>query len=275
MKRLAAQHTALHYMLDHFLTVEMIAEPLETIDSLDTTEMARQVMEAKHFDVLGLADADGKVIGYVKTDSLREGQCMDPREDFNIGEIVSLHTALQDCLPHLCSKQRLFVLGRHGIEAIITVADLQKQPARLMLFGVVSLLEMVLLEWVRQQYPCEEWKDLLTPKRLEGAQRLWEERRKKNQEIDLVDCLQLCDKATVLTKTGELCAEWSFQSKTTAREFFHHLQNLRDCLAHAQDPTKSMDWPQIIDLMGQARTVTEKILGMVGNENTKDDFSTG
>ena len=91
-------------------------------------------------------------------------------------------------------RDYLFVLEGARLESIVTSADLQKPPVRMLLFGLVSLLEMFLLALVRNHCPEGSFVSVLKPQSLEEATKLYEKRRASNEEIDLADCLHICDK---------------------------------------------------------------------------------
>ena len=263
MKRMDSHIRALQELMDS-LTVAMIAEPIETITLSEDVSEARQIMGKRHFDVLGVNDCDGGIIGYVRADETRGGKVEDSYKCFSIDEIVSSDTPLKDCIQRVCEVGRFFVLGPNGIEGIVTVADLRKPPVCLMIFGVVSSLETALLAWICKKYPREEWKNMISEDRAKEAMKLHEERRKKNQEIGLADCLQLCDKATIFRKNDDMCpSAYGFQSKGEAKDFFNSLRTLRDNLAHSQDPTEGSDWLSVSELVNQAQEVLKQSLNIL------------
>jgi len=52
--------------------------------------------------------------------------------------------------------------------------------------------------WIRNAYSGGSWKERLKEKRLEYANKLQAEGQKLNQQIDLLDCLQVCDLSDLL-----------------------------------------------------------------------------
>src|SRR5690606_17006974 len=97
-------------------------------------------------------------------------------------------TALIEAMPLLAERDRLFVLGGDRSVAIVTRGDLQKAPVRMYLNGVVVLLEMQTLRLVRILYSGDDWIAVLGRNRLAAARALFEERVRRNEQIDLVDC---------------------------------------------------------------------------------------
>jgi len=60
---------------------------------------------------------------------------------------------LREVIRVLSDHEHVFVVVRRGVSGIVTRADLRKPPVRLLLFGLVSLLEMHLSYWTRELFP--------------------------------------------------------------------------------------------------------------------------
>ncbi len=237
------------------LTAESISEPIEPISYSEDVCKAVEMMERNGFDVLGLQDENLRIIGYIEADNNVQGSCKEHCQTFEIESIVSLHTPLKDCMSHIANKKRLFVLGSSGIEGIITLADLHKQPIRMLLFSIISLLEMTMSKLIKMHYHNDSWCDKLPNGRLEKAQEIYKDRKRIGQEIDLDDCLQLCDKSCVLFKT-DMLEDWKFESKGKAEKFFAAITGLRNDLAHSQENIYA-DISKVISLCDTAEQVIE------------------
>jgi hypothetical protein len=83
--------------------------------------------------------------------------------------------------------------------------------------------------------------------RLEKAQSLLEERARRNQSLQLFDCLQFSDKGQIIARNEELRKLTTFPSRRQTEEAVKKLEQLRNNLAHAQDILAS-DWNTIIEL---------------------------
>jgi len=228
---------AIHDFWERFLTVETIREPLQSISIDESCEKAVQIMEEKHFDILGVKDNNGNVIGYLDLKNIDNTKCVISGEclqRFEVSELVSLHTPLRDSLGRINSLGRVFVLGSKGVEGIVTFADLDKQPVRMLFFSLISLIEMGLSQLIKQKYPNGEWKDNISKGRIEKAQCLYEDRIRLDQDVDILACLQICDKSDILIKNN-FWKIWNFSSKKESVKFFKILMNLRNSLAHSQD----------------------------------------
>lgn len=246
MRRLVSAYKELRVLYEERISVRSVFERLETCNKGDSALEARGRMEKRGFDVFGL-EADGKVYGYVEKRSLTQGRCGEYERQFLAGDIVAESTPLAHLLPILRNTERLFVLEGNIVCGIVTRADLQKIPVRMMLFGLISLLEMHLLRLIRE-YLNEDWKTLISATRVKKAEELYRERNARDEAIDLLDCLQFCDKRDLVVKNGELRMILGLGEKKEAEQILKKAEKLRDNLAHAQDLVAGSSWPDIIDV---------------------------
>ncbi len=242
-------------LYERFLTAESIAESVQSICCSESTKVAKEIMKTNHFDALGLTDDTGRVIGYIDIHCLGNGICKKYCKMFGIEDLVSLQTPLKDCISLMRDNQRLFVLGSKGVEGIITLADLHKQPVRMLLFSLISLLEMSMVGLIKERYPNDKWQENLTEGRVDKARDLYNERMRDNQDVSLVECLQFSDKSDILLKDG-IWNEWRFESEANGKEYFKNLRKLRDNLAHSQEQIWS-DISEIINLLERTENILE------------------
>ena len=205
-------------------------------------------MEAKGYDVIGVR-AGGLLTSFALREELSGGQLGDHARrvepQFQLPDSSPLLSAFET----LRKRPWVLVTVLGGVWGFISLADLQKAPVRMWLFGLISLAEMHTLRLVRESFPREEWigAKLLPATRMADARRLFEKRRKKGHETDLTDCLQLCDRATILKKRPGVFAELGFNSNGRAQRFFSQFEDLRNELAHSQDILTNR-WPELADL---------------------------
>lgn len=246
MKQLKSSVGDLRRMFARTITLRDIAEPLVSFDHTQSAAEVRAFMQQREFDVVGVRE-HGVVAGYVVRDELADGIAGAHRRPFAPGEVLPDNEPLLAAFAALREKRHVFinVLGQVG--GIVSRGDLQKTPVRLWLFGLVSLLEMQLLRVVRERYPADAWASLLSEERVQGTRRVFADRR-RHEENDLSDCLQLGDKATIFMKDRELFALSGFSSKQALEDFFKAIGALRNGLAHAND-ILSGRWPALADLI--------------------------
>jgi hypothetical protein len=215
-------------------------------------------MHALGFDVLGVRRS-GRVVGYLEAETASAGNVADHVRNFHASELVSDSTPIVEVLDALRTRPRIFVISGNHVFGIITRADLQKPAVRIAVFGLVSLFEAQLSRLVQDTYPKGEWQNRLSETRLEAAQRIYKERVARNEEIDLVDCVQLADKRDLLLRADLSQEVLRFPSKSAAKRFFSELEKLRNKLAHSQDLVTGSSWDTLIPLIEELDLLVERI----------------
>lgn len=230
--------------LQGFLAMD-IAEPLVSFDADADARTVRDFMAEKDFDVVGVR-CDGMVEGYVLRNDLSSGICQDHMRSFSPDDDLVPETAnLIDAVKSLAINERCFIIVLGRVGAIVTLSDLEKAPMRMFLFGMITLGEMLMTEVIRRRYVDGSWQERLSAQRLAKARQLREERARRGQKVDLVDCLQYGDKGWILSYDKDICSALGQESRTVARRTFKELETLRNNLAHTQEiiPT---GWQRIV-----------------------------
>ncbi|OGP90367.1 MAG: hypothetical protein A2156_00060 [Deltaproteobacteria bacterium RBG_16_48_10] len=234
------------------ITAQAIEEPLQCCDSNDLACETAEKMLKLHFDVIGVKDSkDGPVLGYIRDCDLDHGRCREHIRMFDLSNLISNSTPLINVLPILRDRPRVFILSENTVTGIITRADLQKPPVRILLFGLVSLLEIHLSRLIQKYYPRDSWKTKLTKERIAYAEKIMNERMARNESLDLLDCLQFCDKGKLATAHPEIQQILHFESRKSGSKLLKSIEKVRDKLAHSQDIVGGTTWEEIIDLAGK------------------------
>jgi len=260
MKQLKSRARDLHDLFGG-MTVKYIAEELECRDSSDDASVVRAYMEQRDFDLMGIK-CQGNVCGYVTRSNLREGSCSDYQQPFQLTEIIADSTPLIELFQLLRDRPSVFVLTRNRIHSIVTHGDLQKAPVRMFLFGLITLLEMHFLRFIRSRYPNDSWKELLTSgdegkNQLKSARSLFSRKQKRNEEIDLAECLYFKGKALVILHTSQILEKLSVTSEQF-QAFIEPANELRNNLAHGSDMAHNLSWPQVVDLASEVERLLER-----------------
>jgi len=217
-------------LFDKDVTVRCIYEPLKAcLADADALEMATS-LEERGFDVAGVKEPDNdSITRFVTAASLKNGgEVRDHAVNIAINSLIAKVFSI------LGKREYSFVVIDANVAGIITRADLNKPPARIYLFGLVSLFEMHLVFWIRKEFADDAWKQHLKESRIEQALELYEQRKQKHQELSLCECLQVCDKADVVMTHDELRDLFGINSKSEGRRLFGRAETLRDLLAHSQ-----------------------------------------
>jgi hypothetical protein len=117
------------------------------------------------------------------------------------------------------------------------------------LFGVITLVEMRCSGLIERMCPGESWRSFLSDTRLQKAEALLDERRRRGQSPQLAECLQLSDKGQIIAKNEAIRSLTRFTSRRQVEESIKALESLRNSLAHSQDIV-ACDWDTIVMLSG-------------------------
>ena len=98
----------------------------------------------------------------------------------------------------------------------------------------------------RQNTETETATTIVRRHAIEITRFLLSERRKRREDIDLADCLQISDKRGLLLKVSGFHDHFDFASKAEIAQFLKNAEKLRDRLAHAQDIIVGSSWSEVV-----------------------------
>ena len=234
----------LRVLFERNLTARDVAEALVSFDVGSSAEDVRNKLEIEGFDVAGAREG-GLVGGYVRREDLQDGSLRGYVQPFSEEELVSDSTPLSEVLTRLATTRRVFVLSLDHVAGIITRADLRKEPVRMWLFGVVSLLEMQLLRLIRDFHPDDDWTLFLSDERIAKARSILRDRAARDEDIDLAECTELTDKTRIAWRSRRLREALHLPSEAKWRVQAERLRRLRDGLAHGRE-FRSDEWPELM-----------------------------
>jgi hypothetical protein len=241
----------LRRVIEDGITARAILEPLQSCRAQSSAQEAKETLKRRDFDVAGVKESEnGPVIGWVSQEVLDGGLVMDRARPILVDNLLSDATPLPQVLEVLRAQAHAFVLVGSKVAGIVTRADLNKPPVRVYLFGLVSLLEMHLSFWIRNEYGEDSWQGHLSKKRLEKAMRTQQLRRRRNQNPYLAQCIQFCDKRDLVIRLSSVRKTLSLGSEKQAATFLQRVENLRNGLAHGQyDLAEGLTWEETIGLV--------------------------
>ncbi len=234
-----------------------IAEPLVSFDTDKCAVETLQFMYENNLEVVGVR-RDGVVAGYVLQQDLTAGRCRDHMRCFDKDTVLaetSFYTEVIDCLSR-SSHCFISILGSVG--AIITQNDIQKPSMRMWLFGMITIVEMFIARTIETKYSQTNWQSELTPERLKKAEDLQNERKRRNQHVSLLDCLQLGDKMKIIIKDPGMREDFGFESKRTIEKVTKDFESLRNNLAHSQDII-TYNWDSIVLIAKRLNKIMTRI----------------
>jgi hypothetical protein len=248
-----SQRRALRLFTDAF-TASEIAQPLRSYDCERGVNALSDLAARDDLEVAGLR-RDGVCVGFLNPDVRPARHVDDLLRPFEPAQVVPRDASLSEVVHVLTQYDFCFVTAMGDVAGVITRGDMQQPVVRMWLFGIITLMEMELLERIRARWPDGGWTGLLSAGRLDKAQALLAERRRRGQHVDLADCLQLSDKARILMDDEEQRLAFGLRTKGAAKRVMSDLESLRNNLAHMQDIV-TYDWPQIARL---ARNIEERL----------------
>ena len=220
-----------------------LAEPLRSFDGERPAAEVTERMRALTLAVAGVRQ-DGVVVGYVRAEDLQSGAVGAAVRPFSHDQVVEGESSLTGVIRVLTRYEHGFVRSLGAVAGVVTRRDIQKPLARMWLFGMITLIELLLVERIRARWPEGGWERNVPAARLKKARELAEERSRRGQASTALECLQLSDKAGVLIGDDEQLALLGFDSRKAAKRVVKELESLRNNLAHAQDIV-THDWAQI------------------------------
>jgi hypothetical protein len=224
-------------------TARDIAEPLASFDDSTPIGAIRAAMQALQLNVAGLRRS-GIIAGWLMQDDT--GAEKLKARPFDLTTVIADTTSLNDVVRALNTASCLFVRTFGQINGWISRSDLEKPAMRMWLFGLVTITELRVTRLINEVCPQESWRQYLSDGRVQKASELQQERQRRGQSPNLLECLQFADKGQIVARHEAMRARTRFSSRRAVEEFVKNLQSLRNNLAHAQDI--SGDWSVICEL---------------------------
>ncbi|HHJ17699.1 MAG TPA: bifunctional (p)ppGpp synthetase/guanosine-3',5'-bis(diphosphate) 3'-pyrophosphohydrolase [Gammaproteobacteria bacterium] len=242
-------------MFMELFTARDIAEGLLSFDSGYDREAVRKAL-THHRQEVASVRVKGTVQGYLRLSDVSEaGEGNDTFRNFTVDQVLPGSAPLADVIHVLTRHDYCFITVLGDIAGVICRDDINKPMVRMWLFGIVTMIEMGMVQLIEERFPDESWQGVISEGRLGKAQDIQAERQRRNQYCSLIDCLQLSDKAQILINDELSLAQLGFDSKATAKRGVRELESLRNHLAHAQDIVMH-DWAQIARMTRRMEEIT-------------------
>lgn len=221
-----------------------VSEPVRSFDASRPCAEILALMELHDLEIVCLRK-QGVISGYVKRVDLEGKLCGDHMRLFRSGQTISADRSLIDVI-HILTVQRYgFITMLGEVSGYFSRNDINKPVVRMWLFGIITFIELEILKIIRKNFPNDTWQSAITEKRLEQASNLQQERERRGQQSQLLDCLQLSDKVKILISKQETLDEIGLGSRSSAKKVIKEIESLRNNLSHAQDIV-TYDWAQIV-----------------------------
>lgn len=237
-------------VLGERIKIKDIFEPLKCCQADAPADEMGEALRFYDFDLAGVRKTkDGPVVGFVTRGSLNFGSVADHLIGLDEATIISSEGTIRELMLALERAPFVFVSSDGDLNAIATRADLNKPMVRVYLFGLISLLEIHLSFWISRIFASERWEEMLTPGRIDLARSIQRQRAQKGQNLSLLQCLQLCDKRTLIADSMELRNLLQLGSKRSTERLLRSVEDLRNSIAHSQyDLVSGGSWEELITL---------------------------
>ena len=243
-------------MFADLFTAMDIAEPLLSFDMHTRCGEVEPVVQ-RHYQDVAAVRSKGRVQGYIRRSDLKAASCADRMRNFTADQVVAGDATLSDVIHVLTRHDYCFVTTLERVVGVIVRNDINKPIVRMWLFGLITMIEMRIVEIIQETLNEDDWQPSLSAARLEKARAMRAERERRNQHCELIDCLQLSDKGRIILEQPQLLDLFGFDSKSAAKRIIKSTESLRNNLAHAQDIV-THDWAQIARLSRRVEELSER-----------------
>ncbi|HEY9853972.1 MAG TPA: hypothetical protein V6D28_31170 [Leptolyngbyaceae cyanobacterium] len=177
-------------------------------------------------NIVGIFHRLNTAINPEQLSSITVGEVMQAiDESILISANASLLSFIEDADHH---PYRLILHGKR-IVGMATLSDLQKFAVRPVLFALITCVELLLAEWLRQKYPENQWLASLSETRASLIEQRWISWSSDDMAMDKVSVTEFCDKRDAALHLG------AFPNKNAARKKLREVENLRHAVTHAGD----------------------------------------
>lgn len=255
-RRRGTRADELRSLFESMLTVSAVFEPLQCCHLDDPAIEVAKELARLDYDIVGVLHRESsRVVGWLDRDEVTDGPCESSIRKIEPDHVLSDSTPLTAALHVLAVQPWAFVVAGHGVAGIITRSDLQKPPVRAVIFGLLSLVEIHLDFWIQHYCPNDGWREFLSDERIRKADALLDQRDSRNEKISLLDCLQLCDKAQIISMVPEAVATLRLGSKNAANSTLGRLERLRNRVAHSQDLVSGETWEKVSNILRAVESI--------------------
>jgi hypothetical protein len=236
-----------------------IADPLLSFDADKSTIDVAKALETYQQEVASVR-IHGAVRGYLQKADIGEGNeqvCAQQIRHFTVDQVISGDAPISDVIHILTRHNYCFVELLGDIVGVIDRGSINKPLVRMWLFGIMTLIEIRLVDLIELHFPDQSWEPEVTANRLDKARAVHEDRQRRGQHSRLIDCLQLSDKIQIMLSHQPTFDSMEFQSKKAGKRVAKELEQLRNHLAHAQDIAEH-NWAQIVRLTQRIDELTRE-----------------
>ena len=193
---------------------------------------------------------DSATVGVLLRQGYASGRTVEQRmRPLNEEMIVSADMPIADLIPLLRKSHFRLVLRGNRLDGLVTQSDLLRLPARMLLFGLITHLELCLRALIKQRKPWPVWWHMLSEKRREKLKESLGELTKARFEPDALEVTNFSDAVHVLAKEHDLDGRFVND--------MHEIKRLRNDIAHAKTFVSSPK--DVADFVGRFESLRDWI----------------
>ena len=220
------------------LTVRLIMTPKDRFVTCKDDEMIADLVDRlKKYDSLPVCGKETKYyVSKTKVEALPEENPSVKVKDIKqlISEINSISEDEPISQYFLLVGEPIFVTKQNEVVGIVTPADLNKTPSKMLFYILISFFERLLIRSIEGLE--------LTDKHVEGcigftkwwdAKGRYEQAKRKNLELSLIECLNTGDLINIVCKKPRIRRLLNYHSESEAHESLNPLVGLRNRVMHS------------------------------------------
>ena len=254
-----ATKAAFHVRLIGTFEPDLVCAPVDAIADawLDTAP--------PDFDQFPVRDAD-RTLGLLVRGDCPGRLVRDAMLPLSEELIVSADMAIAELIPRMRTLPYRLILRGDRIDGLVTHSDLLKLPVRIVVFGLLTHLEMVMADLVSTHWPADEWLTALGPGR--RAKLLEKETvlRQRGLNPPRIELTEFADKR-------DLCKRLLATGRRRFDQQMDGLRNLRDQLAHAATFVDAADSStgigSFVDQWDAARYWVQELVMLIQQESAQ------
>lgn len=230
------------------LTVDMIMTPRKELSCCRPTDNMEKIISSNTngYSAFPVVDEHDCIIGIFRADESTEAlgeagiTVCSKMESLSEKLLIGAKDRILDYLQDSASRPIQLVVSDRRIVGLVTPADLQQLPVRVMLFSLITSLEISMAELIHNRWPSGYtcWHKFISCSRRKRILDKMNKSKKSDQFSKDILYAEISDKRDIIGK-GLLLGKR--RTRTNLKKYFEPIIDLRDNLSHANDYANTAD----------------------------------
>ena len=221
----------------HLLTVRLIMTSKDRlVKCKDDEPIALLVDRLEKYDLLPVFDKEIKYyVSKTEVEALPEGTRSAKVRD--IKKLISESNSISEDEPIsqylLLREKPIFVTKQNEVVGIVTPADLNKTPSKMVFYILLSFFERLLINLIKNLNSTDnEIEGIIGFPRWWDAKGRYELADRRNLELSLIECLNTSDLINIACKRPKIRKMLNYCNESEAHESLNPLVDLRNKVMH-------------------------------------------